>query len=57
MPWPNTTQSDMDIGITTILPPAVEPVSLALDDNGRLLVLDRAAGRLIVVELVYGACE
>ncbi len=39
------------------LPVAVEPVGLAFDGNGRLLVLDRAAGRLIVIDLVYGACE
>jgi DNA-binding beta-propeller fold protein YncE len=39
------------------LPPAVEPVGLAIDGNGRLLVLDRVAGRLIIVDLVYGACE
>ncbi len=39
------------------LPEAFEPVGLALDDNGRLLVLDRAAGRLTIIDLVYGACE
>ncbi len=39
------------------LPPALEPVGLAFDDNGRLLVLDRAEGRVIRVELVYDACE
>ncbi len=36
---------------------AIEPVGLAFDSSGRLLVLDRAEGRLILVELVYGACE